>query len=53
MVGDIDERRSTSGVLVFLGSAALSWLSLKQKVVALSKRRMPKFFSAESRENSH
>ncbi|XP_066381607.1 secreted RxLR effector protein 161-like [Miscanthus floridulus] len=36
IVGDIDERRSTSGVLVFLGSAPISWLSLKQKVVALS-----------------
>ena len=36
MVGDIDGRRSTSGVLVFLGSAPISWLSLKQKVVALS-----------------
>ena len=27
---------STSGVLVFLGSAPISWLSLKQKAVALS-----------------
>jgi hypothetical protein len=36
MAGDIDRRRSTSGVLVFLGSALISWLSLKQKVVALS-----------------
>ncbi|XP_066374095.1 secreted RxLR effector protein 161-like [Miscanthus floridulus] len=36
MAGDIDGRRSTSGVLVFLGSALISWLSLKQKVVALS-----------------
>ena len=36
MVGDIDGRRSTSGVLVFLGSAPISWLSLEQKVVALS-----------------
>ena len=36
MVGDIDGRWSTSGVLVFLGSAPISWLSLKQKVVALS-----------------
>ena len=34
--GDIDGWRSTSGVLVFLGSAPISWLSLKQKVVALS-----------------
>ena len=53
MAGDIDGQRSTSGVLVFLGSAPISWLSLKQKVVALSKRRMPKFFSAESREKHH
>ena len=36
MAGDIDRRRSTSGVLVFLGSAPISWLSLKQKMVALS-----------------
>ena len=36
MAGDIDERRGTSGVLVFLGSAPISWLLLKQKVVALS-----------------
>ena len=36
MAWDIDGRRSTSGVLVFLGSAPISWLSLKQKVVALS-----------------
>ena len=36
MAGDIDGRRSTSGVLVFLRSALISWLSLKQKVVALS-----------------
>ncbi|XP_066361011.1 secreted RxLR effector protein 161-like [Miscanthus floridulus] len=36
MAGDIDEQRSTSGVLVFLGSAPILWLSLKQKVVALS-----------------
>ena len=36
MVGDIDGRQSTSSVLVFLGSAPISYLSLKQKVVALS-----------------
>ena len=29
MAGYIDGRRSTSGVLVFLGSAPISWLSLK------------------------
>jgi len=36
MAGDIDGRRSTSGMLVFLRSAPISWLSLKQKVVVLS-----------------
>ncbi|XP_066384810.1 secreted RxLR effector protein 161-like [Miscanthus floridulus] len=36
IAGDIDGRRSTSGVPVFLASALISWLSLKQKVVALS-----------------
>ena len=36
MAGEIDRRRSTSGVLIFLGSAPISWLTLKQKVVALS-----------------
>ena len=36
MAGDIDGRWSTFGVLIFLGSALISWLSLKQKVVALS-----------------
>jgi len=35
MVGDIDGRRSTSGVLVFLGAALIAWQSLKQKIVAL------------------
>ena len=36
MAGDIDGRWSTSGVHVFLGSSPISWLLLKQKVVALS-----------------
>ena len=36
MAGDIDGRRSTSSVLVFLESAPISRLSLKQKMVALS-----------------
>ena len=36
MAGDIDGRWSTSNVLVFLGSAPIPWLLLKQKVVALS-----------------
>ncbi|XP_066347925.1 secreted RxLR effector protein 161-like [Miscanthus floridulus] len=29
MAGDIDGRRSISSVLIFLGSAPISWLSLK------------------------
>ena len=36
MAGDIDGRRSTSGVLAFLGAAPITWQSLKQKIVALS-----------------
>ena len=36
MAEDIDGRWGTSGVLVFLGPASISWLSLKQKMVALS-----------------
>ena len=36
MAGDIDGRWSTFGMLVFLESAPISWLSLKQKVVELS-----------------
>jgi hypothetical protein len=36
MAGNVDGRRSTSGVLVFLGAAPVAWQSLKQKMVALS-----------------
>ncbi|XP_066373455.1 uncharacterized mitochondrial protein AtMg00810-like [Miscanthus floridulus] len=36
MTGDIDKRWSTSRVLVFIGSAPISWFLLKQKVVVLS-----------------
>ena len=36
MAGDINGRWSTSGMLVFLGLAPISWLSLKQKMVTLS-----------------
>jgi hypothetical protein len=34
--GDIDDRRSTTGVLYYLGSSPVTWQSSKQKVVALS-----------------
>ncbi|CAO2146167.1 unnamed protein product [Urochloa humidicola] len=36
MAGDLDTRKSTSGVLFFLGQNAVSWQSQKQRVVALS-----------------
>ena len=36
MAGDVDTRKSTSGVLFFLGRSPVSWQSVKQKVVALS-----------------
>nr|CAH67708.1 H0512B01.3 [Oryza sativa] len=36
LAGDIDTRRSTSGMLFFLGSSLVSWQSIKQRVVALS-----------------
>jgi len=36
LAGDIDTRKSTTGVLFFLGSSVITWQSQKQKVVALS-----------------
>ncbi|WVZ91485.1 hypothetical protein U9M48_037651 [Paspalum notatum var. saurae] len=36
MSGDVDGRKSTSGVIFFLGGNPVSWQSQKQKVVALS-----------------
>jgi len=36
MGGDIDTRKSSTGVLFFLGSCPVTWQSQKQKVVALS-----------------
>jgi hypothetical protein len=36
MAGDIDDSRSTSGVLFFLGDGVAMWSSQKQRVVALS-----------------
>jgi Reverse transcriptase (RNA-dependent DNA polymerase) len=36
MVGDVDDRKSTTGVVFFLGSNLISWSSRKQTVVALS-----------------
>ena len=34
--GDVDDRKSTSGIIYFLGTKAVAWQSQKQKVVALS-----------------
>jgi hypothetical protein len=36
MAGDVDTRKSTTGVLFFLGLNPVTWQSQKQKVVALS-----------------
>ena len=36
MAGDVDDRKSTSGVAYFFGKSIVSWLSQKQKVVAQS-----------------
>lgn len=36
MAGDIDDRKSTTGVLFFLGCSPISWQAQKQRVVALS-----------------
>jgi hypothetical protein len=34
--GDVSDRKSTSGVVFFLGGSTISWTSQKQKVVAMS-----------------
>jgi hypothetical protein len=34
--GDIDDRKSTTGVIFFLGGSPVSWQSQKQRVVAIS-----------------
>jgi hypothetical protein len=36
LVGDVDDRRSTSGCVFLLGSSLVTWASQKQRVVALS-----------------
>jgi hypothetical protein len=36
LAGDIDTRKSTTGVVFFLGSSIITWQSQKHKVVALS-----------------
>jgi hypothetical protein len=34
--GDVDDRRSTSGLFFFLANNPITWQSIKQKVLALS-----------------
>jgi hypothetical protein len=34
--GDVDERKSTTGVIFFSGQMVISWMSQKQKLIALS-----------------
>jgi hypothetical protein len=36
LAGDVDDRKSTTGIAFFLGSGIVTWASQKQKVVALS-----------------
>jgi hypothetical protein len=36
LAGDLDSRKSTTGVLFFFGKSPVSWQSTKQRVVALS-----------------
>jgi hypothetical protein len=36
MAGDVDDRKSTTGVLFFLAQNPITWQSQKQKVVVLS-----------------
>lgn len=36
LAGDVDGRKSTSGVIFFLNDSPISWQSMKQRVVALS-----------------
>ena len=38
MAGDVDDRKSTSGMVYYLGPNPISWDSQKQKAVALSSR---------------
>ena len=35
MTGDVDDRKSTNGMIYFLSDGAICWQSTKQKVVPL------------------
>jgi hypothetical protein len=34
LAGDVDDRKSTTGVLYFYGNCPVSWVSQKQKIIA-------------------
>lgn len=36
LAGDIDDRKSTTGLMFFLGDSPITWVSQKQRIVALS-----------------
>ncbi|KAG8655523.1 hypothetical protein MANES_04G046209v8 [Manihot esculenta] len=36
LAGDVDDRKSTTGVIYFLGDNPITWVSQKQKVVTLA-----------------
>lgn len=36
LAGDTDDRKSTSGIIYFLGESPITWVSHKQRIVALS-----------------
>jgi hypothetical protein len=42
LAGDLDDRKSTSGITFYVNDCFVSWNSQKQKTVALSVGDMPK-----------
>jgi hypothetical protein len=48
LVGDLDNRKSTTCVLLFLGRSPVSWQSTKQRVVALSSYKVEYIAAATS-----
>jgi hypothetical protein len=50
MAGDVDDRRSTTGVIFFLGGNPVIWTSQKQKSVANSSREAEYMVAATSRQ---
>lgn len=46
--GDLDTRRSTSGYLIMLGNAAVTWGSIRQRTVSLSTKETEYIAACES-----